>query len=63
MGFTINVVLATDLYPASLPADEPEPPEVVTWPLADLDSLINSDEFREARAIAALCLARPLLSG
>ncbi len=63
MGFTINVLLATDLYPARLPADEPEPPEVVTWPLSRFDELIHGDEFREARAIAALCLARPFLSG
>ncbi len=63
MGFTINVLVATDLYPAPLPADEPEPPEVVLWPAARLDELIHGDEFQEARAIAALCLARPLLSG
>jgi ADP-ribose diphosphatase len=63
MGFTINVLLATDLYPERLPADEPEPPEVVTWPLARLDELIHGEEFCEARAIAALCLARPLLNG
>lgn len=62
MGFTINVLLATDLYPERLPGDEPEPPEVVRWPLARLDDLIHGDEFREARAIAALCLARPLLN-
>lgn len=61
MGFTINVMLATDLYPARLPADEPEPPEVVAWPLARFDELIHGEEFREARAIAALCLARPFL--
>lgn len=63
MGFTINVLLATDLYPASLPADEPEPPEVVHWPLARLDELIHGDEFQEGRAIAALCLARDHLTG
>jgi ADP-ribose diphosphatase len=63
MGFTINVMLAMDLYPASLPADEPEPPEVVTWPVSRLDELIHGDEFNEARAIAGLCLARPWLSG
>jgi ADP-ribose diphosphatase len=61
MGFTINVFLARDLYPESLPADEPEPPELVFWPLADLNLLITSDEFREARAIAALCLVRQFL--
>lgn len=63
MGFTINVLLARDLYPAKLPGDEPEPPELVTWPLARLDELITGDEFREARAIAALCLVQRLLDG
>ena len=61
MGFTINVMLATDLYPESLPGDEPEPPELVTWPLARMDELLSGAEFREARAIAALCLAIPML--
>jgi ADP-ribose diphosphatase len=58
MGFTINVFLARGLYPEALPGDEPEPPEVVTWPLARLDELLGRDDFREARAIAALYLAR-----
>jgi ADP-ribose diphosphatase len=63
MGFTINVLLARGLYPDPLPADEPEPPEVVPWPIARLDELIHGEDFREARAIAALCLARPFLNG
>lgn len=63
MGFTINLLLARDLYPERLPGDEPEPPEVVTWPLADLDALIAGDEFREARAIAGLFLVRAHLDG
>jgi ADP-ribose diphosphatase len=58
MGFTINVFLARGLYPENLPGDEPEPPEVVTWPLARLDELLGGDDFREARAIAALYLVR-----
>ena len=62
MGFTINLLLATDLYPERLPGDEPEPPEVVTWPLAELDELIAGDEFREARAIAGLFLVRQHLN-
>ena len=61
MGFTINVMLARDLYPESLPGDEPEPPEVVSWPLARLDELLAAPEFTEARAIAALSVARSLL--
>lgn len=62
MGFTINLLLATDLYPERLPGDEPEPPEVVTWPLDELDELIAGDEFREARAIAGLFLVRQHLN-
>jgi len=58
MGFTINVFLAEGLYPEKLPADEPEPPELVAWPLARLDELLDGDDFREARAIAALYLVR-----
>ena len=61
MGFTINVLLARDLYPEKLAGDEPEPPELVIWPLAKLDELVAGDEFREARAIAALCLVQRLL--
>ena len=60
MGFTINVMFAKDLYPEELEGDEPEPLELVRWPLADLDGLISSDEFSEARAIAALTLCKPL---
>jgi len=56
MGFTINVMLAEDLYPAKLPADEPEPPEVVPWPLERLDELVARNDFAEARALAALYL-------
>ncbi|MCB1685681.1 MAG: ADP compounds hydrolase NudE [Pseudomonadales bacterium] len=63
MGFTINVVLARDLFAERLPGDEPEPPELVRWPLARLDELIGREEFREARAIAALYLVRQHLLG
>lgn len=62
MGFAINVVFATDLYPKQLQGDEPEPIELVPWPLQRLDELLSSEEFCEARAIAALVLCRPLFS-
>jgi len=56
MGFTINVMLARELYPEKLPADEPEPPEVVPWPISRLEELVGRPDFAEARAIAALHL-------
>ena len=62
MGFTINLLLARDLYPEHLPGDEPGPPELVSWPLEKLDELIVSDDFREARAIAGLYLVRHYLA-
>ena len=61
MGFTIHVMLAHDLFEARLPGDEPEPPEVVRWPVARLDQLIADPDFNEARAIAALSLVRQRL--
>ncbi len=61
MGFTINVVLATDLYPKRIPGDEPEPPEVVAWPITELDALLRNPQFNEARAMAAIWLSLPLL--
>lgn len=58
MGHRIVVVLAEDLYPAQCEGDEPEPPEVVPWPLADIDGLLARDDFSEARSLAALYLVR-----
>ena len=49
-----HIVKATDLYPSILPGDEPEPLEVVHWPLNDLDGLIRRADFTESRSIAAL---------
>ena len=61
MGFTINTVMAKDLYVHDIPGDEPEPPELVLWPLAKIDELLDHKEFYEARAIAALTLCLPQL--
>jgi ADP-ribose diphosphatase len=60
---TSRVVLAQDLYPDPLDGDEPEPVEVVPWPLAGLDALLARDDFTEARSIAALFLARRWFAG
>ncbi|MBD3815965.1 MAG: ADP compounds hydrolase NudE [Halothiobacillus sp.] len=57
-----HIVLATGLFPQRLPGDEPEPLEVVTWPLDDLDRLAFDGQCSEARSIAALYLARAHLA-
>jgi len=51
-----HIVLATDLAPQTAEGDEPEPLEVVKWPLSDWHKLIQHPEFSEGRAYAALML-------
>ena len=51
-------VLAGDLYPEPLPGDEPEPPELVRWPLDRLAALAERPDVSEARTLAALFLVR-----
>lgn len=55
---SMTIVIARDLYPQQLPGDEPEPLEVVEWPMADAEALLARDDFIEARCIAALFLAQ-----
>lgn len=61
-GQHTHVVIALDLYPAQLPGDEPEPLEVLRWPLADIESLALGGHCTEARSIAALYMARTKLA-
>lgn len=61
-GHRTHILLARDLYPSRLPGDEPEPIEVVPWPLADAQSLVQRDEFSEARSVLALYLVIDLLA-
>lgn len=58
MGHIINVLMAEDLYEKRLPGDEPEPLEVVEYPLEDIDGLLAREDFTEARALAALYMVR-----
>ncbi|MFP4130315.1 MAG: ADP compounds hydrolase NudE [Halorhodospira sp.] len=53
-----ELVLAERLYERRLPGDEPEPIEVVPWPLDGLGRLLAEAELTEARSIAALYVAR-----
>ena len=39
MGHKMHVLLGEDLYPNKLEGDEPEPLEIVRYPLSQLDAL------------------------
>ena len=52
-----EVFLAQDLIESKKEGDEPEELEVVWYPLANFEKLIDSGELTESRAIAALFLA------
>jgi ADP-ribose diphosphatase len=54
--FATHVILAEELYPDPAEGDEPEPLEVLEWPLADLAGLLAREDFSDARNIAALYL-------
>ncbi|MET1079749.1 MAG: ADP compounds hydrolase NudE [Pseudomonas sp.] len=62
MSQKIQVVLARDLYPQTLPGDEPEPMAVERVNLRELSSLVQHPQFSEGRALAALYLVRDLLT-
>jgi len=59
---TMNLVLAQNLYAEKLEGDEPEPLEVVYWPIDDIDGLLAQQDFTEARSIAALLIVDRLLT-
>lgn len=61
MGHLTHVVLAEDLYPATLDGDEPEPLEVVSWRLDNLNELSMRSDVTEARTIAAAYIVKSLL--
>ncbi|WP_158162153.1 ADP compounds hydrolase NudE [Grimontia hollisae] len=59
----MTLMLAQDLYPEKLEGDEPEPLELVRWPVAQAEELLSHVDFGEARSITALLLAMRALSG
>lgn len=63
MSHQTHIIYATDLYEHRLPGDEPEPIEVVEWPVDKIDDLLQNEAFTEARSIAALYLLKDRLSG
>lgn len=58
----MHVLIARQLSPSQLEGDEPEPLDVFHWPIADAKSLLNRDDFVEARSVAALYMALDHLS-
>ncbi len=61
LSHKMYLVLAEDLYCEKLEGDEPEPIEVVHWPLSKMDELMQQDDFTEARSIAALYMANEII--
>lgn len=57
----MNIVVAEDLYAASLEGDEPETLVQVRWPLAKMMTLLQEPDFSEARNITALFWVREWL--
>jgi ADP-ribose diphosphatase len=62
LSHRMTIVLATDLYPSKLPGDEPEEIIVERWPLAELERLVEQEDFTEARSIAAIYLLKQYLA-
>ncbi len=57
----MTILLATGLYPETLEGDEPEPLQIVKWPVAQSDELVTHVDFAEARSIVGLMLAKKYL--
>lgn len=53
----MTLFIAQDLYKETLKGDEPEPLEVIRWPLSQAEELLTHLDFCEARSISALLLA------
>jgi ADP-ribose diphosphatase len=63
MEHSINVFVARDLYPERLEGDEPEPIEVESLELDNINQFLMNPEVCEGRSIAALFLVREWLAG
>lgn len=57
----MHLFVATDLYPSKLEGDEPEPLEIVRYPLDKMDELLADPAFAESRNLSALFLLRDYL--
>lgn len=57
----MHVFVAQALYPSKLEGDEPEPLEIVYYPLAKIDELLADPTFAEARNLSALFMLKEYL--
>ncbi len=58
----MNIMVAEDLYPESLPGDEPEPLPQVRWPLAQLMSLLDEEDLTRP-VTSARCFSAGMAAG
>lgn len=52
----MHVLMATNLTESRLEGDEPEPLDVIKWPMNKIDELLARADFCEARSVAALLM-------
>jgi ADP-ribose diphosphatase len=58
-----HILLARELRQRTAEGDEPEPIEVLSWPLEDVDGLLAMADFSEARSALAVFLVLRFLGG
>ncbi|MGF1839338.1 ADP compounds hydrolase NudE [Vibrio atlanticus] len=58
----MTLFIAEELYTEKLEGDEPEPLDIVRWPLDQAEELLTHLDFCEARSITALLLALRVLN-
>ncbi|MCK3654731.1 ADP compounds hydrolase NudE [Pasteurellaceae bacterium Macca] len=58
----MHLFIAEDLYPSQLEGDEPEPLEIVYYPLNKIEELLGDPNFAESRNLSALFLLREFLN-
>lgn len=57
----MHAYLARDLHPDPLPGDQDEFLSIEKFPFDQVEVMLHAGEIRDAKTIAALCLARPFL--
>ncbi len=57
----MQIFIAEELFESQLEGDEPEPIELIQWPLDRWQSLLELEDFSESRSVSALFLAQKYL--